>query len=462
MKDYYGTLNISRDATHGEIKKAYFRLVRTFPPERHPEEFMRIREAYEVLVDQHTRREYDLVDSMPDVVRMWFNEGRKALDEGQPGNAICLLEQITREYPDFSVVNCLLGDAYLENGNSNKAIRMFEKLVAQDSNNAAFMRRLARAYAIRGWNRKAVDQYRRALSLDEDNISLWMGLINCYLATHEYELAQETVFEGLAVSNRNGWDNLELYYFIIQIDIFTRNFTGMKKHLAEMQNKAVEKEEEKANVAWFLATLAKKIHTIGLHEEASVTIDAAFALLPDDAELTEIKKEITAEAGLQLKLKELKEGASIDSRLGEMLEFELQMCNDPSCTECAVTQYLFEMNVIMELVYFRKEILKLKKSYPELYALKKEFFITVLNRKKEEHLCNTYYKKHEKFIKLHPEKFGIDDDDEEYDGKFYSDYDEDDEDEYSVPQPYKRQEPKVGRNAPCPCGSGKKYKKCCG
>jgi len=25
-----------------------------------------------------------------------------------------------------------------------------------------------------------------------------------------------------------------------------------------------------------------------------------------------------------------------------------------------------------------------------------------------------------------------------------------------------RKESKVGRNAPCPCGSGKKYKKCCG
>jgi uncharacterized protein YchJ len=24
-----------------------------------------------------------------------------------------------------------------------------------------------------------------------------------------------------------------------------------------------------------------------------------------------------------------------------------------------------------------------------------------------------------------------------------------------------RSEPKVGRNNPCPCGSGKKYKKCC-
>lgn len=29
-------------------------------------------------------------------------------------------------------------------------------------------------------------------------------------------------------------------------------------------------------------------------------------------------------------------------------------------------------------------------------------------------------------------------------------------------KPSKRAEPKIGRNAPCPCGSGKKYKKCCG
>ncbi|MBQ7721825.1 MAG: YchJ family protein [Kiritimatiellae bacterium] len=30
------------------------------------------------------------------------------------------------------------------------------------------------------------------------------------------------------------------------------------------------------------------------------------------------------------------------------------------------------------------------------------------------------------------------------------------------PDPIKREEPKIGRNDPCPCGSGKKYKKCCG
>ena len=32
----------------------------------------------------------------------------------------------------------------------------------------------------------------------------------------------------------------------------------------------------------------------------------------------------------------------------------------------------------------------------------------------------------------------------------------------SKPEPIKNEEPKVGRNDPCPCGSGKKYKNCCG
>jgi hypothetical protein len=41
----------------------------------------------------------------------------------------------------------------------------------------------------------------------------------------------------------------------------------------------------------------------------------------------------------------------------------------------------------------------------------------------------------------------------------FDDYDYDDD---SLPElPHVREAPKVGRNDPCPCGSGKKYKKCC-
>jgi|TARA_R110000772_G_scaffold263142_1_gene382728 uncharacterized protein YecA (UPF0149 family) len=32
---------------------------------------------------------------------------------------------------------------------------------------------------------------------------------------------------------------------------------------------------------------------------------------------------------------------------------------------------------------------------------------------------------------------------------------------YHRPPQYFRDKPKIGRNEPCPCGSDKKYKKCC-
>jgi preprotein translocase subunit SecA len=40
--------------------------------------------------------------------------------------------------------------------------------------------------------------------------------------------------------------------------------------------------------------------------------------------------------------------------------------------------------------------------------------------------------------------------------------DEDFGDDDYYPETYVRSEPKIGRNEPCPCGSGKKYKRCCG
>ena len=39
---------------------------------------------------------------------------------------------------------------------------------------------------------------------------------------------------------------------------------------------------------------------------------------------------------------------------------------------------------------------------------------------------------------------------------------ESESEEPAPPQTYTREQPKVGRNEPCPCGSGKKYKQCHG
>jgi uncharacterized protein len=48
------------------------------------------------------------------------------------------------------------------------------------------------------------------------------------------------------------------------------------------------------------------------------------------------------------------------------------------------------------------------------------------------------------------------------DALYDDELEEEEVDDYYYPETYVRPEPKVGRNEPCPCGSGKKFKKCCG
>jgi curved DNA-binding protein CbpA len=55
----YKVLGISRDASLADVKTAYFKLVREHPPERDPDGFRRIREAYEALRTPAARAETD-------------------------------------------------------------------------------------------------------------------------------------------------------------------------------------------------------------------------------------------------------------------------------------------------------------------------------------------------------------------------------------------------------------------
>jgi len=68
----YTVLGVDRKAGMGDIKRAYFKLVRDFPPEDEPEKFQKIRAAYEQLKSPESRAAVDMFllqppPEMPDV-----------------------------------------------------------------------------------------------------------------------------------------------------------------------------------------------------------------------------------------------------------------------------------------------------------------------------------------------------------------------------------------------------------
>jgi curved DNA-binding protein CbpA len=59
-KDPYAVLGLLRGATEREVKRAYFELVRAYPPEEQPDAFKLIRAAYEKLRTGGAKAETDL------------------------------------------------------------------------------------------------------------------------------------------------------------------------------------------------------------------------------------------------------------------------------------------------------------------------------------------------------------------------------------------------------------------
>ena len=73
--DPYAVLGLVRGASLREIKRAYFELVRTYPPEEHPDTFKIVRAAYEKLRQQDVKAETDLFLFQPP--SLWEPRKRK-------------------------------------------------------------------------------------------------------------------------------------------------------------------------------------------------------------------------------------------------------------------------------------------------------------------------------------------------------------------------------------------------
>lgn len=164
--DLYSRLGVSQSASADEIKRAYLALVRQYTPERAPEAFKRIREAYETLSNSDARRQYD---SRPDPrVALLLNQASDAMKSHEYQVAEQAYKRVLLASPGLGWVRNLLGLCFLYQRRADEAIAQYERLLRESQADASIHANAGQAY----WMVKRFDEaereFRAARSTGDD------------------------------------------------------------------------------------------------------------------------------------------------------------------------------------------------------------------------------------------------------------------------------------------------------
>ncbi|WP_319001838.1 tetratricopeptide repeat protein [Clostridium estertheticum] len=454
MKDYYEILELTALASNEDIKRAYFKSVRKYPPDRFEVEFMNIRKAYEILSNEKTRKQYDSINNLDSDVKENYSLARTYMEEEELNKAIKILQKMQKEDSKSLIVKVLLAEVYLKNSNSGKALTVYEELTLEEPENSAFAGYLANAYLNRGWHKKAILAYNKAIELDSDNISLWLGLSEAYVESNEYFNARNVLEKALEVVT-DIKDNTIIYLELITIDMNFEMFSSIHKPIDKLAEIAINNDEIKENITSTLSELASYLMQMEKMEDAKKIIEKAAKILPEDKDVLRIKNEIENYMIYIDDFHKLESNKKVNHEVVSLIAFNVLPNNELGMhdeEEKEAMTYFQEYTVLYNYDIYKTSIKKLEKDYPDLYALKVEFFNKLTNNIERKKM-QVEYKKHLGNYKHIINRFFDEDDSEENEESLK---------DYEPQEPIVREESKVGRNDLCPCGSGKKYKKCCG
>lgn len=460
MRKDYDILGIGEDADQKEIKKAYFRLIREYTPEKNPERFQEIRAAYERLMEEAEHPEGSIQLEFPaddKFAASMFDQIQQLIDEENYSKALKTAEEGARLYDNIECFLYMVARCSILNDNSGKAAKAYETLVKRYPDKIMYKGELARAYYMRGYANKAYQVFGEAYAQGWRAYNFLMDYGECCLNRRKYE-------EGISV--------IREYVKSIPAGDIKKNIPELLNAYAELftlaQGKPDALDEIAERILDFLDHVGSEVSGYGdmlapLYLAATIgarSDSARISVLAD--RLRKLQPEGIAFEGINMAA-ELYQ-AQADERFGTLMQDTMMRLLDLAEMDLvSEDDYADFMLLDLLLCHLEEwprqkgELELLKKEYPSVYDLGRDLWETI-----KECMRSPMIKAEMRDIYAVEERKypGV--------GRYYQRYPEKRKNVDQVQWDsidsgtFMRSERKIGRNEPCPCGSGKKYKNCCG
>lgn len=467
MESYYKLLGIEPDADERQLKAGYFRTIRRYSPEEDPEMFKRVRQAYELLQNPRKRKEYDVTLTLEPIFQNAYRRVLELMKEGEYEEAIQCCKEVLSTV-NLELFQLLLAKLYILNENAGKAVKRLEELAEGKPEDRRYRKLLAWSYLKRGWKKKALSL---CMKLEASGCCDWDFRLLHGAVLSQLEGSEETcgmlwrMFEDSSFSLeaadmdmvREAWgiicDSAEDFppeYGKELIQILVR-FEGESEDFPEDMVEILQ-----YSLLGFFASPTRKYLSFAvvqlglLAERLKDYRDRGYCSERDSWMLSAVEEKLESirlnrDGRLQ---KDILQNSDCIYMYGMASGLEQRKGNetwgeDYLTPELKVSFLCAQMDFIKALPGVKKSFEIIKNEYPVYAEALGGFLDEILTCSSRAFLLNKYEKRIKRIME----------DIEPFWGEM---------EDYSSEEPYRRTSPKIGRNAPCPCGSGKKYKNCCG
>jgi len=459
MKSDYEVLGLEEGADEKEVKRAYFKLVRQFTPEKDPERFQEIRVAYENLKSGKVKRQLELKIPGEPLAEKMMEQIQRLCAQGDYWEAQETAQEAVERFGEWEGFLYYLALTQRKNYYSGKSVKSFEKLVKMNPDQVEFAREMAFSYLERGYGKKAYAAFGRAYEMGCRDIEFLDSYARNCRERKDYPRGISLLFEvveaGCADRKEYMLNILDAYagLFILSTEAGGERIGEVRDSLEAFLETAVpympDYTEDLENLmrSAMYAFGSLKCAEDDFVEKTRGSLKKGLGTKKAD----ELWDSVTAD------MEDI--FVSRDSRLSETMKYAYTsfVLDDYGGEEVSRFARLdSQLCILEEWPGIQAEVEIIQREYPIFYEALREYLDTLAQTKSIDVLREKLKKSYDRLAQYISG------------GRYYQEYPQYRREEKVIAEggfgsdPYVRMQPKVGRNDPCPCGSGKKYKKCCG
>ncbi|MGM0411115.1 MAG: J domain-containing protein [Bacillota bacterium] len=289
MENYYQILDVDSKASNKEIKIAYKKQLRKHPPEKDPDGFEKIRNAYDVLNNEKSRAEYDAMLNHKDEIEEYRENALKAMEENNYKKAIKYFKKILVIEPSLANIRNLLGLSYLNNKDLKNALNQFTRIVKENSDNASYLFNLAMTYKAKGHPDKAEKYLKKSYEIDNINPDTVLELSHIYYDQGNADKAINLLNEAIKADGVVDFQDFIFFFSIVELHIASGNINEAEKVLNQIEDILPEDPDSRSYVGWKFGKLAVTLFDLKAYDLAEKVSGWALKFDPDNQDLSSIK-----------------------------------------------------------------------------------------------------------------------------------------------------------------------------